>query len=117
MVYQRAKVVCAAAYRFAQKVPDAELRDQMKRAATSAVLNIAEGRGRESDADFARFLVIARGSTTELIAQIDLASTFGMIADEGADAVIAELGELTGMLSALIARLRLTARGGGSRPK
>ncbi|MBA3707969.1 MAG: four helix bundle protein [Planctomycetes bacterium] len=108
LVYQRARTVCAAAYRFAKDVPDAELRDQMRRAATSAVLNIAEGRGRGSDADFARFLVIARGSASELVAQVDLAATFGMINEDSADAIVAELGDVIGMLSALIARLRKT---------
>ena len=38
----------------------------MCRASYSIPSNIAEGCGRETDAEFKRFLVIARGSVTEL---------------------------------------------------
>jgi four helix bundle protein len=104
-VYHEARSSCAAAYRLAACIPaDPALRDQIRRAATSVVFNIAEGRGRSSDADFARFLVIARGSNTELIAQLTLAMDLGFI-QEPAVAVLADLDRLGRMLSTLIARL------------
>ncbi len=102
-VYQMARDACSRAYRQANLVRDADLRDQIRRAATSVVLNIAEGRGRNSDADFARCLAIARGSNTELTAQFQMAVDIGLI--EGDEALIADLERLGRMLSALIKRL------------
>ncbi len=45
---------------------DFGLRDQICRAAVSAMSNIAEGFGRRSGRDFAHFLDVARGSTLEV---------------------------------------------------
>ncbi len=43
-----------------------EITSQIKRASYSIPSNIAEGCGRETDKEFKHFLVIARGSATEL---------------------------------------------------
>ena len=50
----------------------AVLRDQLERASLSAVLNLAEGAGRRSRRDKARFYTIARGSSMESAALIDV---------------------------------------------
>ena len=49
------------------------LRDQCLRAASSVVLNLAEGSGKDSAADRRRFYQIAMGSTREVQAILDLA--------------------------------------------
>jgi four helix bundle protein len=51
-----------------------ELRDQLDRAALSIVLNTAEGAGRSSAADKARFFSMARGSAMECAAVLDVLS-------------------------------------------
>ena len=50
----------------------AHIVNQLKRSSSSIPLNIAEGCGRESPADRARFFTIAKGSALESSASIDL---------------------------------------------
>jgi len=62
---------------------DFALRDQLRRASVSAMANIAEGFGRSTDGDFARFLEIAQGSALETASHLYMASDLGYL-DEGA---------------------------------
>ena len=55
----------AIAAQLVRKRGCSELRDRLDRASISIVLNIAEGCGRRSPADKARFYSMARGSVTE----------------------------------------------------
>ncbi len=48
------------------------LGDQLRRAAASIALNLAEGHGRMTRAEQARFTLIARGSALECLAILDL---------------------------------------------
>jgi len=66
------------------------LTSQIRRASLSISSNIAEGSGRNSDADFAHFLEIAYGSLMEVVSQLFIAldesylieSQFEALADE-----------------------------------
>ena len=57
------------------------LKDQIRRASSSIVLNIAEGAGKLSPQDRRRFYSIARGSLLEVSAGIDVANALGLMND------------------------------------
>jgi four helix bundle protein len=63
------------------KTEDYRLSDQLARAVISIPSNIAEGNGRNSKSDFARFLSIARGSLYETMTQLEIAKRQGYIDD------------------------------------
>ena len=73
-------------YRLTRSFPSEErfgLSSQMQRAATSIPSNLAEGCGRSTDADSARFVNLAYSSCQELIVQLELSRRLGMHGDEG----------------------------------
>lgn len=62
-----------------------ELRDQLRRAALSIPLDIAEGAGKTTAADRARFHAIARGSAMECAAILDICLICGTATEEDHD--------------------------------
>jgi len=82
----------------------------MRRAAASIPSNIAEGCGRGSDIDFARFLQIAFGSASELEYFVLLARDLMFLDASGHDKIRADAQEIKRMLSALITRLKADSR-------
>ena len=70
------------------------LRDQLHRAASSVVLNLAEGSGRETRADQGRFFTIAFSSLRECQAILDLAVPTGAPLVGSADILAAHIYRL-----------------------
>jgi four helix bundle protein len=72
-VYREAIAFCAWAGELLNAISaKAAAKDQLDRASTSIPLNIAEGNGKFSGKDRARFLEIARGSALECAACLDV---------------------------------------------
>ncbi len=77
------------------------IKDQMIRSSLSISSNIAEGFGRKSKKDFARFLLIAMGSTEELRSQLRFARDTGLIKDTDYTAIHEKLLEIGKMITGL----------------
>ncbi|MFH1728658.1 MAG: four helix bundle protein [Pseudomonadota bacterium] len=83
--YQMSLSVSKEANRaFAKKLPRgyAYLNDQLKRAISSIVLNLAEGVYRKSTVERKRFFEIAKGSASESSAIFDLLESFNLLSDQ-----------------------------------
>jgi four helix bundle protein len=91
------------------------VRDQLDRASTSVVLNLAEGNGKRSYADRCRYFDSARGSAVECAACIDVLVVRNKLPLERAGEGKAMLLEVVAMAAGLIARFSettATVRGG-----
>ena len=75
-VYKRASEFLPIAYAFSKQL-DGEMSSQLRRAALSIILNIAEGTGRIGK-DERKFFVIARGSAFECAAILDAMVSLGI---------------------------------------
>ncbi len=76
-VYTASKELVTECYRFSQHLPAEEkfgMISQIRRAALSVHLNIAEGSSRRSLAERKRYFEISRGSLIEIDAALDIAS-------------------------------------------
>lgn len=81
------------------------LADQLRRAATSVALNIAEGAGEYCRNDKARFYRISKRSATECAAVLDVCQKLGLIKrvqySEGRELLLRIVSMLTRMVEAL----------------
>lgn len=93
-VYRLALEYVDAVYDLSQHLPESErfnLRSQIERAATSIVLNIAEGSTSQSNAEQARFLGLGIRSFLETIACCDLIERRSYVPSNELD-MVRELG-------------------------
>jgi four helix bundle protein len=86
----------------------AAAKDQLDRASTSIPLNIAEGNGKFSTVDRARFLEIARGSALECAACLDVLAMRKLVAPQrilpAKERLVRIVNMLMGMLKRFSAR-------------
>jgi four helix bundle protein len=100
-VYQAAIEFLALTIEILAHLPKghADLADQLLRAAQSMPRNIAEGAGRRTEIDQARFYVIARGSAMEAAAALDTMKVMTLIDANRYDRGIHLLEGIVGMLT------------------
>lgn len=104
LVWQKAMDLADEVYRLTRLLPKEErysLCDQMRRAAISIPSNIAEGHGRHNDNEFRRFLLISKGSDSELETQLLLCIRFGYLKKEQAQKALDLCDEIARMIVSL----------------
>ncbi len=89
------------------KTDEYGLANQMRRAAYSIPINIAEGCGRKSEKDFAHFLDTSLGSTHELEYCLLLAHELNFIGKEEFESVNERVNHVKAMIINLIKSIRL----------
>jgi four helix bundle protein len=104
IVWQRAVDLSDIVNNLTKKFPKDEmfvLTSQIKRAADSVSLNIAEGSTGQSNAEFARFLKIALRSNVEVVGCIHLAKRRKYISDEEFNSIYARCENILMLITGL----------------
>jgi four helix bundle protein len=103
-VWHEARALAVLTYKLTADYPKTEiygLTSQMRRAAISVSSNIAEGCGRNSDRELARFVRIALGSLTELDSLVVLSDDLDMGNEDARADIAKRIRRLRGKLSRL----------------
>ncbi len=104
-VWQEAHGLSLDAYRLTRKFPREELyglTSQIRRSCVSIEANLAEGCGRRSDGELARFVQIAMGSASELACHLLLARDLSLLPASDYQESHARLTRVRRMLTALL---------------
>ena len=97
VVWQKAHEFVLAVYRYTESFPEREkygLAHQLRRAAVSILANLAEGFGKRSSAEKARFLNIAEGSVEECRYYLILSQDLGYGPSESLMSTLQETSKL-----------------------
>ena len=108
-VWEKAHQLTLAVYHATAAFPKEELyglTSQMRRSSASIPTNIAEGCGRDGDAEFKRFLQIALSSTSELEYQLLLAHDLRYLNANDYERLAGGTIEVKKMLTALILKIK-----------
>ncbi len=100
-IYQRSIAYAVEIYRITGNFPKEELyglTSQIRRAAISIALNIAEGSGNSSEKEFKRFLEIALRSDYEVMACLEIALRMKFCNQEAFTHLTAEADEIAAMI-------------------
>ena len=96
-------------YKITRQFPSEELyglTNQMRRSAASVPTNIAEGCGRNTDPDLAKFLTIAMGSASELEYQLILSKDLELIHQSEYQNIMENLIASKKMLNTFLKKVR-----------
>lgn len=109
MVWRKSHELTLSVYKATKLFPKEELyglTSQIRRASSSIPANIAEGCGRQGNAEFARFLQIAFGSANELEYHLVLSHDLKILDSEQHQQIENQLLEVKRMLASLLTKVR-----------
>ncbi len=109
LVWQKAHACVLLIYQLTKHFPDDErfgLTSQLRRSVVSIPANLAEGCGRGSDQDFARFVQIAMGSAAEVEYHLLLANDLKYIGLDESKSASTAIEEVKRMLASLLKTVR-----------
>lgn len=104
IVWQKSKDLSISIYKVTTKFPNEEkfgLISQLRRCAISVASNLAEGSGRHSNKDKARFSEIAFGSLLELLNQLIISNELKFLSNETLANLRNQIEEISRMINAL----------------
>jgi four helix bundle protein len=96
-IWNKAISIATEIYEVTAEFPNEEkygLISQIRRAAISISSNIAEGAGRNSNAEFLHFLGISNGSSYELQTQLIISEQLKLINEEKLNSLLSEIEEI-----------------------
>ena len=108
VIYDRALDLAGEVYALTRRLPRDEalgLTSQLRRAALSVVLNIAEGSGASSSREFERFLEIARRSLYEIEAGLQVSVRLRLLAEDDCRDPTTHVNALAAMISGFKSQL------------
>jgi len=108
-VWEKAHALTLAIYKSTEGFPKQEmyaLTNQIQRAAVSIPANIAEGCGKDSDAELKRYFLISMGSASELEYLLLLAHDLGYLPENTYQGMNNDLVQIRKMLNAFIQTLK-----------
>jgi four helix bundle protein len=108
-IWQKSYQIALDVYQVTKAFPKEEifgLTSQMRRAAVSIPSNIAEGCGRDGDAELARFLNIAMGSASELECQLQMSRDMEMLPNAQYEVINTKLLEFKRQLNTFLQKLK-----------
>lgn len=110
--WREARLLVSEIYQLFTSIKDYGFRDQIQRAAISVMTNIAEGFDRASNKEFIQFLVISRGSVSEVKSLSYAALDIGYIDKDTFTRISERCLKLTSLLNGFIRYLKNSARKG-----
>ena len=100
-------------YKLSRQFPKEEiygLTSQLRRAASSIGANLAEGCGRQTNSEFARFVRISMGSASELDYHLLLSRDLGLLENDAYQRTSKNLTEVRKMLASLLSAVEIEAQ-------